>query len=59
MGYSFCKMADFQKSLIFIKIRVFWNGFFAQNNCNVLLERFSACFGIFNLWLKLSKGQRL
>ena len=35
---------DFQKVVIFRILGVFRSGFFAQNNCNVLLESFFTCF---------------
>ena len=44
MGYSLCKMADFQFSLISLICGVFFEPFFAQNNFNVLVEWFFASF---------------
>ena len=40
-------MADFQNGLISGIFAVFWSGFFAQNNSNVLIEWFFACFWYF------------
>ena len=47
MGYSLCKMADFQSCLISRIFGVSSNGFFAQNNSNGLAECFFV-IGIFN-----------
>ena len=44
MGYSHCKMADFQNRLIARIFGVFSSGFFAQNNSSVLIDMFFACF---------------
>ena len=44
MGYSLCKMADFQNSLISRIFGVFSAIFFTQNNSIVFVERFFACF---------------
>ena len=43
-GYSLCKMADFQNRLISRIFGFFFERFFAQNNSNVLVESFFACF---------------
>ena len=43
-GYTLWKMADFQNGLISRIFGVFFERFFAQNNSNVLLEWFFACF---------------
>ena len=42
MGYSLCKLADFQNFAISRIFAVFPSGFFAQNNSNVLPESFFA-----------------
>ena len=44
MGYSLCKMADFQSCLISGIFGGFSSRFFAQNNSNVLVECYFACF---------------
>ena len=44
MGYSLCKMADFQNGLISGIFGVFLERFFAPNYFNVLVESISACF---------------
>ena len=44
MGYSFCKMADFQNCLISRIFGVYSSGFFAQKLCNFFKESFFACF---------------
>ena len=47
MGYSLCTVAifgHFQIALIFRKIAAFFEPFFAQDNLNVFLETFLACF---------------
>ena len=35
---------DFKKVAIFRILGVFWSRFFAQNNSNVVVESFLACF---------------
>ena len=37
MGCSLCMMADFQNALIFRIFGVFSSGFFAENNCNIVV----------------------
>ena len=49
MGHSLCKMADFQNCLISRIVGVFWRSFFAENNSNVLVEWFFACFWHFEV----------
>ena len=44
MGYILCKRADFQNRLISRIFGVLSSGFFGQNNSNVLVESFFACF---------------
>ena len=44
MGYSLCKMGDFQNCLISRIFDVFSSGFFAQNNSYNFLGCFFACF---------------
>ena len=46
-GYSSCvvtNFGDFRKLVILRILGVFWSGFFAQNNSNVLLESFLTFF---------------
>ena len=47
MGYSLCKTADFQNCPISRIFGVFSSGFFAQDNSNLLVEWFFACFCLF------------
>ena len=50
MGYSLWILAifgNFQNALILTKIVVFSSRFFAQNNFNVFVETFFACFRLF------------
>ena len=47
MGYNLCILAifgRFQNALIFPILAAFWSRFFAQNNLNVFVETFFACF---------------
>ena len=44
MGYSLCMMADFENGLFSRIFVVFWNGFFAQNNCICFVEWILRCF---------------
>ena len=51
MGYSLCIVAilsHFQNLLICRILAVFFEPFFAHNNCNVFVETFFACSRIFN-----------
>ena len=54
MGYSLCKMADFENLLISRILGVF-RPVFPQNNSNLFVEWcFAFFFGIFNFWPKLT-----
>ena len=44
MGYSLCMKACFQNGLISRILTVFWNGFFAQNNCKLFVDCILTCF---------------
>ena len=44
MGYSLCKMADFQNGLISWIFGVFSSRFFRQNYFNLVVQSISACF---------------
>ena len=44
MGYSLCKMAEFQNGLISRRFGIFSTGFFAQNNSKSFIEGFLTCF---------------
>ena len=44
MGYSLCMMADFQNGLISRIFGVFFERFFAENNCKCLVEWILTCF---------------
>ena len=48
MGYSLCKMADFQNRLIFPIIGVFLSGFLRRTTPMLLYNGFLRVFGIFN-----------
>ena len=48
MGYSLFKVGDFQNFLISRIFGVLFERFFAQNNSNVLVECFFACFWHFS-----------
>ena len=44
MGYSLCMMADFQNALISRIFAVFFERFFAHNNCKLFVEWILTCF---------------
>ena len=48
MGYSLCRMADFQNGLISRIFGVFWSGFLHRTTVNDLCNGFSHVFWNFN-----------
>ena len=59
MGYSLCRITDFQNGLISRIFRVLWSGSLHKTTLMFLQNNFSHVFGIFNFLPKLSILQRL